>query len=661
MSALDDVKGVIAKHMTEDAISAVGSDRSNPFQSFRTTKRVSSATWTRMMDKFGVKETRALSKSAGFVNRPPFQIFIAGCIFASSLNIGIETDLRKGSLKNHWAWVFLDHFFCSAWVFEFLAKTCADGPSYFCDAWNLMDVFLMMLSVMETWLLPIFQLEASKLNVLSLLRILRIIRLVRLVKLMRMFKMLWLILTGFYNALRTLVWVLLLLCVVMYAGGIYLTIIVGHRCDTEFPRWADCGDYFGTVPQTMFTLFQVMTLDTWSSAIGREIFTVKPSVFIFFLLYLLVTTFGLLNIVVGVVVENTMEASSQDKLLREIEAQKAARTELLSLRSLFLAADRDHSGLVDEAEFTSILKHKSFQQKLMELQIDLPPYPDLLFDDIDRDDNGTINLEEFIDGIVDLKGPPTTQEEHTASMRLRHLEEHSAHISLTLRSVVDKLEFLNPLEKRSVQHTPCVGTVASSAEGRGDPSSCCYTESAVTSKHCSIDCEGLDISSNIVHDVPALSCPGGCSLGGSENCSSTSNEVHKFMTRLFEMQTSCIKKLNQLEEVVYDIVASHHRILGVLSEVQKNLSSDFHHDDSAEQFEDDHNADSLALLLHRKTDIQKPPLPPITSRRPPGACFAEYSSGSKYKMCCPGDSSNCGVSSGTLPHEPRPPFMQPGG
>ena len=93
---------------------------------------------------------------------------------------------------------------------------------------------------------------------MSLLRLVRLIRLIRLLRLFKMFKELVLLVMGFIDALRVLVWIFLLLGMVIYSTSILVVFQVRETC-SEYAggEFDDCVDMFGGIVETMYTLFQV--------------------------------------------------------------------------------------------------------------------------------------------------------------------------------------------------------------------------------------------------------------------------------------------------------------------------------------------------------------------------------------------------------------------
>merc|ERR1719498_348750 len=137
------------------------------------------------------------------------------------------------------------------------------------------------------------------LSMLGALRMVRMLRLVRLVRLLRMFRELWLIVNGFLKSLKTLSWIMILLTLVLYAFGILITILVGHNCDRDDEvrlHFARCDELYGKVYRSMYSLFQIITLESWSEVLVRPVlWHFSPAYMIYYIIFMFLTTFGLLN------------------------------------------------------------------------------------------------------------------------------------------------------------------------------------------------------------------------------------------------------------------------------------------------------------------------------------------------------------------------------
>jgi hypothetical protein len=162
-------------------------------------------------------------------------------------------------------------------VVEIGLKLLAFGGGFFRSAWNVFDFVIVGMSLVPA---------AGPLSVLRTLRVLRVLRLLRTVPRLR------LIIEGVLRVLPDMGWVLALLLLMFYVFSVMGTKLFG----AEFPV------LFGNLGATMFTLFQTMTLESWATGVARPVMERYPYAFIYFVSFLLITTFLILNMVIGVVV-----------------------------------------------------------------------------------------------------------------------------------------------------------------------------------------------------------------------------------------------------------------------------------------------------------------------------------------------------------------------
>jgi len=201
----------------------------------------------------------------------------------------------------------IDIGFMSFFVAELLLKLFAYGRRYFREGWNIFDFTIVLLT-----LLPFI----GNLSVLRALRILRVLRLLSVVPQFRV------VISGFYRSLSGLVAVGGILVVILYVASVLASKFFGDR----FP------ELFGTLPHALFTLFQLMTLEAWTSEIARPVMATYPYAWIFFIMFILVTTFTILNLLIGVVVSSMQESAAAEQevtrvLIRAELASDAVITE----------------------------------------------------------------------------------------------------------------------------------------------------------------------------------------------------------------------------------------------------------------------------------------------------------------------------------------------
>merc|ERR1719473_408244 len=245
-----------------------------------------------------------------------------------------------------------------------------------------MDFTLVMSGVIEA-IMSIMNL-GSKLRMLSALRVIRMFRLVRLIRLLNMFKELWLVVHGLLESLKTLGWVSLLLVLFLYICAIFTTMQIGqnHADFDDYERasggW-DHEEYFGTVPRSMYTLFQVLTLENWADGVARHVLSKMPYMVVFFVLFLMFTTFGLMNLVVGVIVENTLSASrNNEEKIKKMQEKERTRV-LQHLRDIFLIADKDGNGTLTIEEFEAAIQKPDVMNRLKLIELPMSDAMELFY------------------------------------------------------------------------------------------------------------------------------------------------------------------------------------------------------------------------------------------------------------------------------------------
>lgn len=117
--------------------------------------------------------------------------------------------------------------------------------------------------------------------------------------------------------------VFLLMGIIFYIGAVMTTKLFG----AEFPEW------FGTIGRSGYSLFQIMTLESWSMGIVRPVMTVYPYAWAFFVPFILMTTFAVVNLLVGLIVNSMQDAHHEE----DVAATDAYRDEVMAKLELIEA------------------------------------------------------------------------------------------------------------------------------------------------------------------------------------------------------------------------------------------------------------------------------------------------------------------------------------
>lgn len=337
-----------------------------------------------------------------WVEHYAFETVFAIAILLNVVAIGLEIDLQEST--DDIVWVIVGNVFCVTWIAEAFVKIWEMRWRYFKDCLNYVDMVLVVLTVADVWIIPYVTDVESNLVVFRMLRLMRLLRLVKLVQVLRRFRNLWLLVQGFAEAVTTLNWVFLMLCLIMYTFAVCLRLAVD--CKGGFADWSDCEAFFGTIPRTMYTLVQVVTLESWNMTVGRPLVERQPLLFPVLLLYIFLTTFGLLNIIVGVIVENTLNIASSDQDLQDRRFQRQLLQELEFLKEVFESADSDGSGTLDREEFVDICQRPEVKNALLRMEVPAEQ-PEELFDILDEEGVGQISFLSFHESVKKVRGVPS--------------------------------------------------------------------------------------------------------------------------------------------------------------------------------------------------------------------------------------------------------------
>ena len=252
-----------------------------------------------------------------------FENSIVAVIILAGVLAGLETSpafvARYGALLEA-----LDLVVLAIFIVEIALKLAMHGRQpwrYFREGWNVFDFTIVAITLAPT---------GEGLQVLRSLRILRALRLISVVPSMRK------VVSALLRAIPGMGSVLTLLLLVFYVASVMTTKLFG----ADFPDW------FGSIGASFYTLFQVMTLESWSMGIARPVMEAYPYAWIFFVLFILLTTFAVLNLFIAIVVdsmsaveheeqEQTRELVSvdHDAVLAELRAIRAELAELRGERT----------------------------------------------------------------------------------------------------------------------------------------------------------------------------------------------------------------------------------------------------------------------------------------------------------------------------------------
>jgi Ca2+-binding EF-hand superfamily protein len=345
--------------------------------------------------------------------------------------VGIEADYTCWGTpgckaSDFMTYYILDCFFAFVFFVEVILRMVTLGPIiYFLgdplshpsgiNGLHCVDFCIVFARAVDTFALQGEQ--GTRIRILSCLRVIQIGHLTEPLRLVRGLRELRLIISATPDMCKFVVWVMMLLLVLFWVFGILLTIAIGHSDEFFNYTTSDWNkdDYFGSVPKSAFSLFQIMTFSQWSSSLTRPVFEVYPWIFIIIVPFICISSIGLLNIIVGVVVETTLLSASSHEEKEAKELQKTHARVMQSLKLVFEEADTDQSGMLDRDELHKAMKKPAVRGRMHVLDIPLKDL-DMLFDTLDEDGVGEVNTEAFFRGCSRLRGPALSCDMHRMSV-----------------------------------------------------------------------------------------------------------------------------------------------------------------------------------------------------------------------------------------------------
>lgn len=237
-----------------------------------------------------------------FVEQRFVQNAILVLIVVNAVTLGLETSPTAMAVAGP-VLLAVDKAILVVFVVEIALRIAAHGWRFFRDPWSIFDFVVVAIALAPA---------AGQFSVLRALRILRVLRLISAVPRMRR------VVTALLSAIPGLGAIIALLSLIFYVSAVMATKLFGR----SFPDW------FGTIGESLYSLFQIMTLESWSMGIVRPVLEVYPLAWLFFVPFILITTFTTLNLFIAVIV-NAMQAEHD----REVEAAEA---EAKGERSLLL-------------------------------------------------------------------------------------------------------------------------------------------------------------------------------------------------------------------------------------------------------------------------------------------------------------------------------------
>ncbi|MDD9908396.1 MAG: ion transporter [Ahrensia sp.] len=259
-------------------------------------------------------------KIAGIITSRPFEYSIIALVVINAIILGLETSPAVMAAIGP-VLLALDNLILAIFVVELLLRFFVYRFRFFHDPWRVFDFFVVGIALIPA---------TGGLSVLRAFRVLRILRLLSVIPSLRK------VVTGLVAALPGMGSIVVLMLLVFYVFAVMATKLFAP----SFPDW------FGSLGASAYSLFQIMTLESWSMGIVRPVMDVYPWAWGFFIVFIMSTTFTVLNLFIGIIVsamqkehdeiaaeERGQLHSDQETILKEVRALRAELAEMRKQQS----------------------------------------------------------------------------------------------------------------------------------------------------------------------------------------------------------------------------------------------------------------------------------------------------------------------------------------
>lgn len=279
-----------------------------------------------------------------------FQNVILGVIVLNAILMGLATSSEIMSSPSGVIITTIDYICLGIFVIEVILKIIAYNKDFLRSGWNIFDFIIVAIS-----LVPNLQFFAA-LRTLRVLKVLRTLRSLRVLRMVSGFKKLRIIATSIIDSIPGILWTGFLLLIEFYVFAILGTTLFAK----EFPEW------FGSIGSSFYTLFQVMTLESWSMGISRPVMEVYSWAWLYFVPFVICSAFIVMNVVVGIVVNTISETT--DKIAAEDMAHAAEIKNKLKERKRKGKLTKAEESELEELEKESDSKEINMAELSVELE-----------------------------------------------------------------------------------------------------------------------------------------------------------------------------------------------------------------------------------------------------------------------------------------------------
>lgn len=380
-----------------------------------------------------------------------FEVLVTLVVLANSITLGLQADwaMRNIGLQDLPVYDMTDGMFTVIFIVELLLRIVAYGRFmyYYSNrnfGWNVFDSALVLVSLINYFFALLLNSSMSQdLAAIRLLRVLRLMRVLRVVRVLRFFSDLRVILASIAISMKSLLWALILHLVLEFIFGVVIMDFVSQYMNDNLDAMvgdsrAGLFNDFGTMGASLATLFMSMSGGREWYEVARHLSSVSEWLAIFFASYIAISVFCILNIITALFVENAKKTSLDDDLQIFMQSMENRKEWLNGVEKLFNAITPEDEEVFTVANLKDRIKDIHLQSMFEKFGLDVEvENAQGLFQLLDLDENGTVDLDEFALGVQMLHGGARSID----VARLRHSTDFIVKELAYLRGIIsDELD-----------------------------------------------------------------------------------------------------------------------------------------------------------------------------------------------------------------------------
>ncbi|CAE7517566.1 Cacna1i [Symbiodinium natans] len=410
-----------------------------------------------------------------FVKAPAFDVFFTCVVIVNSIFIGVELQVSLSSPDGTPVPIaVIQYIFTFLFLMELILRWAAAGfKRFLCGEdwlWGWLDLIIVLTSLWEVGFEVAFWIQGtsgdggglSSLTSLKVLRIVRITRIVKAARLIRIFRFVMafrLLIASIIATLKSLLWALMLLALIIYVFAILLTqavhtYISDPDCDLEPAELQASHQYFGSLGQTMLSLFMSIAGGVSWEQVVWPLRAMSEAWIWVFLFYISFTYFAVLNVVTAVFCQSAIDGAQNDHAskVHAILANKEAH--LGKINTLFAKFGAD-DGVITFKMFQDKINSVEVREYFQTLGLDVWDAWSF-FKLLDKDAGGAVEIEEFLMGCLRLRGQATAMDVgkiiNDQQWLMKTQGKFNAYMEVELKQIKDHLTILTGINCSSDDH-----------------------------------------------------------------------------------------------------------------------------------------------------------------------------------------------------------------